>query len=162
VSRVAQWVRDWWRAALITIAAVLVGLLAVLVATSITDRENALQVAKDATTNQQAERAALNERIDSLLGQIRLLQADASANSARIARLVLDVQLLERQVREMGGEPVVVTAGGSAGSQPTASAQPSPRPTSPRPSPRPTPTHRPTPTPSPSKSCTLRVGHVCV
>ena len=153
MSRVAQWVRDWWRAALITIAAVLVGLLVVLVATSITDRENALQVAKDATTNQQAERAALNERIDSLLGQIRLLQADASANSARIARLVLDVQLLERQVREMGGEPVVVTAGGSAGSQPT--AQPSPRPTSPRPSPRPTPTHHPTPTPSPSRTCLL-------
>ena len=153
MSRVAQWVRDWWRAALITIAAVLVGLLAVLVATSITDRENALQVAKDATTNQQAERAALNQRIDSLLGQIRLLQADASANSARIARLVLDVQLLERQVREMGGEPVVVTAGGSAGSQPT--AQPSPRPTSPRPSPRPTPTHHPTPTPSPSRTCLL-------
>ena len=149
MSRVAQWVRDWWRAALITIAAVLVGLLAVLVATSITDRENALQVAKDATTNQQAERAALNERIDSLLGQIRLLQADASANSARIARLVLDVQLLERQVRDLGGQPVVTSSNDGSGT----TSSPSPHPSStvrPTPISTPTPTHRPTPTPSPS------------
>ena len=146
-----QWLTDW-RSVLMIVVAVLVGLLVVLVVTSITDRENALQVAKRATANEQAERTVLNHRVDQLLAQIDLLETDAQGDSAQLAVLRREVELLQQQVRDMGGQPVVIGAGG--GMSPSPQPQSSSRSASPRPSPTRTSPH---PSPSRSKVCVLVV-----
>ena len=146
-----RWLRDW-RTITALSGAVLVALLAVLVVTSITDRERALQVAKAATLNEQTERAVLNRRVDQLLAQISQLQADSQANGQQLAVLRREVVLLQQQVRDLGGQPVVVADGGTS---PTPAASRS----SPRPTPHPTPTHTPHPTPMPSRTC---IGVICL
>ena len=137
-----RWLRDWRTIASLA-GAVLVGLLAVLVITSISDREAALQVAKRTTANEQAERVALNRRIDQL-------EADAQGNSAQLAALRREVALLQQQVRDLGGQPVGATSSDGT------SSQPSPKPTR-SPSPRPTPIRTPTPSPTPSRTCVIVV-----
>jgi hypothetical protein len=149
---VIRWLRDW-RTLTALSGAVLVALLAVLVVTSITDRERALQVAKAATSNAQDERAILNRRVDQLLAQISQLQADSQANGEQLAVLRREVVLLQQQVRDLGGQPVVVDGGTS----PTPAASRS----SPRASPTPksSPTQAsPHPSPSPSRTCVPVVG----
>lgn len=157
-----RWLRDWHTGAALA-AAVLVGLLAVLVITSISDREHALEVARRATVNEQAERAVLNHRIDQLLTQVSDLQDDAHGNAEQLIVLRREVALLQQQVRDLGGQPVVTgnaTDGTTATTrQPQASPTAHPSPTR-TPNPRPTPA--PSPSPSPSQACiviTCRPGN---
>jgi len=150
------WLRDWWRIILIAFAAVLVGLLVVLVVTSVTDRENALQLAKQATVNQQNERATLNQRISQLLAQVDQLEHGSQAAAGQLAVLRQEILLLQQQVRDLGGQPVTDSSGSGQQSSGAASASPTPRPTS-----HPSPSRSPSPTPSPSPTCVRAVLTVC-
>lgn len=152
------WLRDWWRIILIAFAAVLVGLLVVLVVTSVTDRENALQLAKQATVNQQNERATLNQRISQLLAQVDQLEHGSQAAAGQLAVLRQEILLLQQQVRDLGGQPVTDSGGAGQESSGAASASPTPRPTS-HPSPSRSPS--PTPKPSPSPTCVRAVLTIC-
>lgn len=151
-----RWIRDW-RTIAALVSAVLVGLLAVLVITSISDRENALEVAKRTTANEQAERIALDHRIDQLLAQVGGLQSDAQGNAQQLIVLRREVALLQQQVRDLGGQPVIASGGGSSSPEPRASSRGSARPA-------PTPTHTtppPSPKPSASRTCLPVLTHVC-
>lgn len=136
-----RWLTDWRSLATI-VAAVLVGLLAVLVVTSIADRQQAIHALQGATASEREARAAAVHRIDQLLVRIDDLEVDAQANGQALAVLRRELGLLQQQVRDLGGQPVV--SGGTGESSPQARP-----PTSARPTPR------PTPTPSPSRTCLL-------
>lgn len=146
-----QWITDW-RSITAVIAAILVGLLAVLVITSITDRENALQVAKRATANEQAERTILNRRVDQLLAQIDQLESTSQVNAAQLAVLRREIALLQQQIRDLGGQPVVID--NAPAPRPSPSRSPA--------SPRPTPTRStPSPSPSPTRTC-IPIVNKCI
>lgn len=153
-----RWLRDW-RTGSVILASVLVAYLGVLVVSGIQDRRAAIGAARTATNAAQATAERASRRITQLLTQISALQQDAEANGQQIAQLLLEVALLEKQVRGLGGEPVVTSSSGASGSA-RPSQQPTPSPSR-VPSPRPSPSRTPTPTPTPSPSC-LRIGPVCV
>lgn len=151
-NALSRWLRDWRTIAAVT-AAVLVGLLAVLVVTSIADREQTLHALQGATASEREARAAAVHRIDQLLAKISDLEVDAQSNAQQLAVLRREVTLLQQQVRELGGQPVITASASSDGSprpQSSASARPTP-----------SATHSPTPRPSPSPSrvCILIICH---
>lgn len=69
-------------------------------------------IALVAMTNQREAREAASRRIDILNQQIdelgKELTAEARTNGARIGELTEQVSVLQEQVRQLGGEPVVV------------------------------------------------------
>lgn len=108
-----------------------------------------IQQAHDATLNAIAARKAATRRIDLLNTQIAQLQAGIAAGQDQRGQLATAVAALQAQVRQLGGQPVIVVtyrpspAPAPASSRPTATPAPHPQPT-------PTRTHTPRPTPSPT------------
>lgn len=116
----------------------------------------AVQGAHDANTNANVRGQAASRRIDGLQQTIADQAQTISDLKAREAVQAAEQEALARQIRQMGGQPVV-------------NPQPAPtvyvvRPPSPKgkpsrsaPSPRPSATRSPTPRPSPSPTCLVPV-----
>lgn len=111
---------------------------------------------RDALHARQATAEAATRRIDRLQDEIHdlgeQLTADARANGHRIGELTDQIAVLQEQVRQLGGTPIVVQAPRSSRSTPPTTA---PRPTTttaPKPQPAPTTTTTP-----PRRGCVLVV-----
>lgn len=126
--RPVRWVFDWRTGATFA-ATVLVLLVAFVIFDAAASRDRALKAATATANAAEDQRAATSRRIDMLLGEIGRLREDAEANSVRIGELLDQVNVLQEQVRQLGGQPVVVVR---------QSAPPAPR--SPAVAPRPSPT----------------------
>jgi hypothetical protein len=109
--------------------------------------------AAEALRAQAESRQAASRRIDLLTGEIRRLTSESKTRGEQVAELQAQVEALIEQVRQMGGNPVVVvrpSAGQSPSPQSTGRPSASPTPSRTRP-PRPSPSHTP-PRPSSSPS----------
>ena len=95
-----RWVLDWRTGVTFAITALVV-LLAFVVFDASDARNRALDTALD-------QRQAATRRIDMLLDEVANLRVDAEANGHRIGQLLDQVSVLQEQVRQLGGRPVVV------------------------------------------------------
>jgi len=113
-----------------------------------------LQRAHEATQSADQRGRAASRRIDLLNTEIKELQAEIAAGRDERGQLAASVAALAAQIRQLGGQPVVmVTPGTTIIVRPSAAPTPTPgRSTAPRPTAHPTATR--TPSPSPSPSCT--------
>lgn len=109
---------------------------------------SSIQQAHDATVNAVAARQAATRRIDLLNSQIGQLQAAIAAGQDQRGQLATAVQALQAQVRQLGGQPVVIITPSPV---PAGSSSPAPHPTG---SPRPSPTRTAKPRPTPTPTCT--------
>jgi cell division protein FtsB len=105
---VVRWVLDWHTGVAVA-ASVLVALLAVAVVVTAQSNRDALAVARA----KEAEISVLNKRITVLEDQVR-------DGNAHITELLTEVAALQEQVRQLGGQPVVVNV-----STPSSSTKPS-------------------------------------
>lgn len=115
-----RWLLDW-RTGVVVVSTVLVALLAVAVVVSAQSARDALAANDKQRHINDAQVAALNDRISTL-------EALTRDDNQHIAELLTEVSALQEQVRQLGGKPVVTSS--SAGSSTTATtAAPQPTPT---------------------------------
>ena len=101
---VLRWVSDWRNGAVVA-ASAFVALVAFVTIDASVARNDALE-ARNRTAAAATRRIdLLNDRIEALGDQ---LAASAYSNGERIGALALQVAALQEQVRQLGGEPVIV------------------------------------------------------
>jgi TolA-binding protein len=143
-----RWVLDWRTGATFAVTALVV-LLTFIVFDASAARDQALDTALD-------QRQAATRRIDMLLAEVANLREDAEANGQRIGELLDQVAVLQEQVRQLGGRPVVVqTTTTARRSSPTTQ----PRSTTTTTQPRRNPPATTTTTTQPDRTC---VGPLCL
>lgn len=137
-----------WRTGLTLLASLVVALVLVVVITGARTTQDALD-ARDRTAVAAARRIdKLNDQIEDLGAQ---LVTSAYSNGRRIGQLSDQVAALQEQVRQLGGEPVVVV---------TPTAQPTPTTSTPAPPPTTTTTTPPAPPGDPDdRFC---IGPICI
>lgn len=96
MRRVARWATDWRNGATL-VAAILSALLVLSYLDARADRQSAL--------DELAKRA---DQIEVLTDRIAELEATASENGAVIESFRRQIEILSEQVRQLGGDPVVV------------------------------------------------------
>lgn len=117
MRRAGRWLFNWRNG-----ATVVVSLVVALVAFVVIDASRARDAAIDAR-NQTAAAATrrvdlLNDRIEELGGQLAL---SSESNGARLGALAEQVAALQEQVRQLGGDPVIVVRPAPPPSPPTTS-----------------------------------------
>lgn len=139
-----RWAADWRTGAAVAATAFVALLIVVVVSSTLTTQ--------DALDARQATAAAASRRIDRLNARIEELGDEISTaaftNGVRIGELADQVAALQEQVRQMGGEPVVIVEPRRSDSTTTSTST--------------TSTTRPSSTTTTTRPCTLNVAGRCI
>ena len=101
---VLRWVSDWRNGAVV-VASAFVALVAFVTIDASVARNDALEARNRTAASASRRIDLLNDRIEALGDQ---LAAAAFSNGERIGALAYQVAALQEQVRQLGGEPVIV------------------------------------------------------
>lgn len=155
MRRVLRWATDWRNGATV--------LCSVLVALLVLSYVDGVHARDDAFEQLSLSRSAASRRIDKLTERIGDLELRGEANGALIGSLRSQVEALVEQVRQMGGDPVVIiredgsTSGGGSSTGPTSSTTTTTTTAPPPPAPEPDPE----PEPDPALVCRIPILRPC-
>ena len=142
-----------WRTGLTLLASLVVALVLVVVITGARTTQDALDARQRTAVAASRRIDKLNDRIGDLAEQ---LVTSAYSNGQQLGALSDQVAALQEQVRQLGGEPVVVHPAGT-----TSTTQPGTTPTT-RPPSSTTTTTAPKPKPNPPRCRGINVLGICV